>query len=336
MILDSIHKLIERTDLTKQETFDNFIEIMSGKASEAVIASYLTALRMKGETVQEISGAASAMREMSTKISTKHPNVIDTCGTGGDGLGTFNISTASAIVAAAAGAVVAKHGNRAVSSKCGSADVLKALGVHIDIPKEKIEQCLDNVGIAFLFAPILHGAMKYAAPVRRELGIRTIFNILGPLTNPAGAKRQVLGVYRRGLTDVLSNVLLDLGTERALVIHGYGGMDEFSTLGETRVSEIKNGKISSYAFHFESVNVPSADLSAIAGGDIETNKNILLSVLSGTKSSARDIVVLNSGAAIYVAGLSDTIGDGIERAMEAIDDGSASKKLNDLVECSHA
>jgi anthranilate phosphoribosyltransferase len=332
MIVEAIHKLVEKTDLSKHEAYECFREIMSGKASDALIASFLTALRMKGEISQEIAGAALAMREMATRIETKHANVIDTCGTGGDGLGTFNISTASAIVASAAGAVVAKHGNRAVSSKCGSADVLKALGVNIELEKEQVERCLDEVKIAFLFAPMLHGAMKYAMPVRKELGMRTVFNVLGPLTNPAGAKRQVLGVFRRGLTETLANVLLDLGTEKALIVHGDGGMDELSTIGETRISEIGNGTVRTYSFSHSSVGIPSSTLADLNGGDIETNRQIIESILNGSKGGPRDIVVLNAGAAIYVAGLADTIADGVKRAEQTIDCGNAQRKLKELIE----
>lgn len=332
MIVEAIHKLVEKSDLSKHEAYECFREIMSGKASDAVIASFLTALRMKGEISQEIAGAALAMREMSTKIETIHSNVIDTCGTGGDGLGTFNISTASAIVASAAGAVVAKHGNRAVSSKCGSADVLKALGVNIELEKEQVESCLNEVKIAFLFAPKLHGAMKYAMPVRKELGMRTVFNVLGPLTNPAGAQRQVLGVFRRGLTETLAHVLLDLGTEKALIVHGDGGMDELSTIGETRISEIDNGTVRTYSFSHNSVGIPAASLSELNGGDIETNKQIIETVLNGKKSAPRDIVVLNAGAAVFVAGIAGTLAEGVQRAQQAIDSGTAHQKLKELIE----
>ena len=312
MIRESIHKLIEKKDLSRQEAYDTMTEIMSGNASEPLIASFLTALRMKGEVVNEIAGCAQAMREKSTKIETKHINVIDTCGTGGDSLGTFNISTAAAIVACGAGAVVAKHGNRAISSRCGSADVLKALGVNIEIPKEKVEQCLDDVGIAFLFAPLMHGAMKYAAPVRRELGIRTVFNVLGPLTNPAGARRQVLGVFDGRLTELLARVLLELGTERAMVVHGEGGLDEISTLGKTIISELKDGSISSYEFHHSSVGISSGTLADVAGGDAELNASIIRNILSGKKNSQRNITVLNAGAAIYISGKAPTFLDGVK------------------------
>jgi anthranilate phosphoribosyltransferase len=331
MIQQAIHKLVEKNDLTKQEAYECVIEIMSGKSSETLISSFLTALRMKGETASEISGCARAMREMATKIKSKHKNLVDTCGTGGDGLGTFNISTLSAIVAAAAGAVVAKHGNRAVSSKCGSADILKALGVNIEIPKEKVEQCLDEIGIAFLFAPMLHGAMKYAMPVRRELGMRTVFNVLGPLTNPAGAKRQLMGVFRPTLTDVLAEVLFDLGTERALVVHGIGGIDEISTIAETRMTEINNGKISTYTFSNESVGISTSALSTILGDGVELNTRIAHSILNGDSGAQRDIVVLNAAAAIYLSGIANSIKEGVSIAKSAIDSGEAKKKLNQLI-----
>ncbi|MDD8019136.1 MAG: anthranilate phosphoribosyltransferase [Bacteroidota bacterium] len=332
MILQAIQKLIERTDLTKQEAYECVIEIMSGNSSEVLIASFLTAMRMKGETIPEISGCALAMRHMATTISPKSNSIIDTCGTGGDGLGTFNISTVAALIAASAGAHVAKHGNRAISSKCGSADVLKALGVNIEVSKEKLEQSLDEIGIAFLFAPMLHGAMKHAAPVRRELGMRTVFNILGPLTNPANAKRQLLGVYRPELTEVMAHVLLDLGTERAMVVHGMGGMDEISTVSETKITEIKNGTLSTYTFHSESLGIPKTLLNELIGGDIETNKAIITAILDGKKSAPRHIAVLNAGAAIFIAGIADSIADGVHHAEEALDSGLTKKKLHQLIE----
>lgn len=332
MIQDAIHKLIEKQDLTKHEAYECVLEMMSGKATDALIASFLTALRMKGETIAEISGCALAMRTMATKINSSHKDLIDTCGTGGDGLGTFNISTTSAIIAAAAGAKVAKHGNRAISSKSGSADVLKALGVNIEAPKEKIERCLNEIGIAFLFAPLLHGAMKYATPVRRELGIRTVFNILGPLTNPAGAKRQLLGVFRTKLTEILAYVLQDLGTERALVVHGVGGMDEISTIGETKITEVKDGEITSYTIHPEMFGLAVADISHLAGSDASVNAEIIQAVVNGKKSAYRDIAVFNAGAALYVAGISESIADGIHRSQDAVDSGLAKKKLKELID----
>ncbi len=332
MIRESLHKLIERKDLSHQEAYEAMSEIMSGNASEPLIASFLTALRLKGETIGEIAGCAQAMREKATKIVTKRENVIDTCGTGGDSLGTFNISTAAAIVASAAGAVVAKHGNRAISSRCGSADVLKALGVNIEVPKEKVEKCLDEIGIAFLFAPMMHGAMKFATPVRRELGIRTVFNILGPLTNPAGARRQVLGVFDSRLTEPLARVLLELGSERAMVVHGEGGLDEISTIGKTFISELKDGKVSSYEFHYSAVGFPSSSLRDVAGGDADFNADIVRDIVAGKKDQRRDIAVLNAGAALCVASLAETIHDGVKLAEDAIDSHKAAKKLQALIE----
>jgi anthranilate phosphoribosyltransferase len=332
MIKEALHKILERKDLEKQEAYEAMSEVMSGNASETLIASFLVALRMKGETVEEIAGCAQAMREKATQIQSKHLNVIDTCGTGGDATGTFNISTAAAFVAAGAGAVVAKHGNRSISSRCGSADVLKALGVNIEIPKEKVEECLNDIGIAFLFATALHGAMKYAMPVRRELGARTVFNILGPLTNPAGAKRQIIGVFDSGLTEPLANVLKELGSERAMVVHGAGGLDEISSFGTTRVSELKNGSVTTYDFSSSSVGISGGDLNGIKGGDAETNAVILKNILGGKKNSHRDITVLNAGAALYVAGLASGIKEGIALAIDSIDSGKATKKLSAMIE----
>jgi anthranilate phosphoribosyltransferase len=332
MIQEALHKLIEHQDLTKHESYECVMQIMSGRTSDALIASFLTALRIKGETIPEISGAAMAMREMSTRISSTRENLVDTCGTGGDGLGTINVSTVAAIIASSAGAAVAKHGNKAVSSKSGSADVLKALGVNIEVSKEVMEKCLNEIGIAFLFAPTLHSAMKYAAPVRKELGIRTIFNILGPLTNPAGAKRQVLGVYRTMLTDMLAFVLQDLGTERAMVVHGVGGLDEISTFGETRVTELKNGHVTSYIFNPESIGVSLSDVAHVSGGTSEQNAEIIRTIVGGKKGAPRDIAVVNAGAALYVADMAESIGDGVRRAADAIDSGAAKNKLKQLIE----
>ncbi len=332
MIRESLHKLIERKDLSRQEAYETMSEIMSGNASESLIASFLTALRLKGETVAEIAGCAQAMREKAVKIVSKRGNVIDTCGTGGDSLGTFNISTAAAIVASAAGAVVAKHGNRAISSRCGSADVLKALGVNIEVSKEKVEQCLDEIGIAFLFAPMMHGAMKFASPVRRELGIRTVFNILGPLTNPAGARRQLIGVFDSRLTEPIAQVLLELGSEQAMVVHGEGGLDELSTFGKTFISELKDGKVTSYEFHHSTVGVPPSALSDVVGGDAEFNAGIIRDIVGGKKNHQRNITVLNAGAALYVSGQARSVHDGIKLAEDAIDSQEARKKLQALIE----
>jgi anthranilate phosphoribosyltransferase len=332
-----IAKLTEGRDLSREEARTAMTEIMSGGGSDAQIAAFLVAMRLKGETVEEITGCAEAMRDKAAKVHTKHPTVIDTCGTGGDATGTFNVSTAAAIVAAGAGAIVAKHGNRAVSSKCGSADVLKAVGVNTDGADVKgIERCLDEIGIAFLFAPLLHGAMKHAAPVRRELGIRTIFNILGPLTNPAGATRQLLGVYDEALTPMLAQVLRELGAVHALVVHGAGGLDEISTCGPTTVSEVRGGEVKTYRLNPEEFGLERASAADLAGGDAVENSAILRDVLEGKRGPRRDIVALNAGAALHVAGLASSVKEGVEMAMDSIDRGAAKAKLDELIRMSNA
>ncbi|HEX9615582.1 MAG TPA: anthranilate phosphoribosyltransferase, partial [Bacteroidota bacterium] len=297
MIQEAIAKIAARRDLEKSEAHGAMNEIMSGQATESQVAGFLVGLRMKGETAEEIAGCAQAMREKATRITTKHKDVIDTCGTGGDGSGTFNISTTAAIIASAAGVPVAKHGNRAVSSACGSADVLKALGVNIELNPEQVSWVLDEVGISFLHAPMLHSAMKYAAPVRKQLGVRTVFNILGPLTNPAGAKRQILGVFSPELTDVMAAVLRDLGSEHALVVHGGGGLDELSTLGSSTISELKDGKVKSYSFDSSSLGFGRARQDEIQGGDMSTNADIIRRILDGQDGAPREIALLNAGAA---------------------------------------
>lgn len=336
MLQEVIQKLSNKQNLTRLEAYDAMNEIMSGQATNAQIAAFLMGLRLKGETVEEIAGCAQVMREKAVRIRTKHQTVIDTCGTGGDASGTFNISTTAAIIASAAGAVVAKHGNRAVSSKCGSADVLKALGVKIEIPPEKATHILDEIGITFLFAPTMHGAMKYAAPVRKELGVRTIFNILGPLTNPAGVQRQVMGVFSPTLTETLAGVLKELGSEHALVVHGEGGFDELSTLGVTKVSELRNGNLTTYEIHARDFGLQPADFQSLRGGDVEKNVFILRNILEGQESAARDIALLNSGAALLVAGKAGSLYDGIRMAAEAIDSGAAKRKLNAWVEATNS
>jgi anthranilate phosphoribosyltransferase len=327
MIREVIHRLAARQDLSKQESYETMNEIMSGVATESQIAAFLMGLRLKGETVEEIAGCAKSMREKATPIRIRHGSVIDTCGTGGDGSGTFNISTCAAIIASAAGAVVAKHGNRAVSSQSGSADVLRELGVNLEITPEKTSEILDRIGIAFLFAPQLHGAMKFAVPVRRDLGIRTIFNVLGPLTNPAGARRQVVGVFDPALTKVLAEVLQDLGSEHALIVHGEGGIDELSTVGSSYVSELKDGKVNSYSIRAEDLGIPKASPADLRGGDSKRNADIINEILRGKKGPARDIAVLNAAAALLVSGIAAGLADGIVVATRAVDDGSASAKL---------
>ncbi len=336
MIQDVLKKLSNKQDLTRAEAYDAMNEIMSGQATDAQIAAFLMGLRLKGETVGEITGCAQVMREKAVRIRTKHQVVIDTCGTGGDASGTFNISTTAAIIASAAGAAVAKHGNRAVSSKCGSADVLKALGINIEITPEKAAQTLDEVGITFLFAPTLHGAMKHAASVRKELGVRTIFNILGPLTNPAGAQRQVLGVFSSALTETMANVLKELGAQHALVVHGDGGLDELSTLGTTRISEMKDGQIRTYTLDVRELGLPVVTQTSVQGGDIQENVAILLGVLEGKRSPARDIALLNAGAALYIAARASTLNEGIRMAAEVVDSGAALRKLNEWKDASNS
>lgn len=333
MIREAIAKLIGGNDLTQAEMVEVMNEVMTGGASPAQIGSFITALRIKGETADEITGAAMVMREKATKVNAGPlDNVVDTCGTGGDGSMTFNISTASAFVAAASGVVVAKHGNRSISSKSGSADVLKALGVNIEAEVSRVEECFNVAGIGFLFAPMLHGAMKYAAPVRRELGIRSIFNVLGPLTNPAGAQRQVLGVYDPALTDILAKVLSNLGAKRAFVVRGEDGLDEFTVTAETRVTELNGGSIRTYHVKPEDFGFERRKIEEIRGGGPEQNARIILDVLEGKPGAPRDIVLLNSAAAIVAGGKAGSIKEGIAIAHGAIDSGEALNKLNKLKE----
>jgi len=332
MIRNAIAKLVQKQDLTFEESYFAMRQIMNGEADHAQIAGFLVGLRMKGETSHEIAGCAKAMIEKSLRIDFEDDNLIDTCGTGGDEVGTFNISTASAIVASAVGVKVAKHGNRAVSSKCGSADVLRELGVKIELTPEQAKICLEEIGLAFIFAPLYHTSMKYAGPVRQSLGIRTIFNILGPLTNPAGAKRQLLGVFAENLTEKIANVLKELGSKHALVVHGAGGIDEISISGHTKISELKNGEIKTYEISPEDFGLKRWDINLLLGGDAKTNAGIIKRLLEGEKGPQRDVVLLNSGAAIYVSGVADSISEGIEMAKETIDSGKAKKKLEDLIE----
>ena len=307
-------------------------EVMAGELTHAQIAGLLIALRIKGETVDEIAAAASVMRELSSKVHIANsPHLIDTCGTGGDGIQTFNVSTVSAFIAAAAGAKVAKHGGRSVSSTCGSADVLEALGVNVNLTPEQVAKCVDSVGIGFMFAPNHHSAMKHAAPVRRELGVRTLFNLLGPLTNPANAKRQVMGVFAKSLTAKLALVLQQLGSEHVLVVCGADGMDEISFTGDTYVAELKDGRVTEYILNPSQFGMPLHPLSSIKIQNADESKAMILDVLNGKSGAARDIVLLNAGAAIYVAGVVDSLQDGIHKAAEAIDNGSALATLDALI-----
>ena len=331
----AIAKVIDGDDLRRDEMVDVMNQIMSGDATDAQIGAFLIALRLKGESVDEIAGAATVMREKATPIATKHDVIVDTCGTGGDHSGTFNISTTAAFVAAGAGLCVAKHGNRAATSQSGSADVLMALGVNIEASPETVSQCLDEVGIGFLFAPALHGAMKYAIGPRRELGVRTIFNALGPLTNPAGARRQVIGVYSAALTETLAGVLATLGAERAYVVHGADGLDEMTLTGPTKVSELKDGAVSTYRVSPGEVGLGQVRAAALKGGDADSNAAITLSVLKGAEGPARDIVLLNAAAAIVAGGKASDLREGVQVAAEAIDSGRAMAKLEALIEASN-
>jgi anthranilate phosphoribosyltransferase len=330
-IQEAIKKATARENLSTAECRDVFSDIMSGNATPAQIAAFLVALRMKGETVDEITGATLVMREKATHITSKDPqHTVDTCGTGGDGSNSFNISTAAAFVAAGAGAVVAKHGNRSVSSMCGSADVLEALGVSVAIPPEKMQMCLDEIGICFLFAPAMHGAMKHAIGPRKEIAIRTIFNILGPLTNPAGAPNQLLGVFTPELTATLARVLANMGSRRAFVVHGAERLDEISIAGVTTIAELSNGKVSSYQITPEDFGINRAPISAIAGGSAIVNAGIIRDVFAGSEGPCRDVVVLNAGFAIAAAGVAADPVEGIARAAQSIDSGAAAAKLAQL------
>jgi len=325
-----IGKVVNGENLSRQEASEVMGDIMSGNATPAQIASFITALRIKGETVEEITGCVQVMREKVTKIEANAEILVDTCGTGGDGAHTFNISTVAAFVAAGAGLSIAKHGNRAVSSMSGSADVLKELGINIEAEPDRVAKCIDEVGIGFLFAPLLHPAMKHAIGPRREIGIRTIFNILGPLTNPAGAKAQVLGVYNASLTEQLAQVLNNLGSSHVFVVYGNDGLDEITIADKTHVTELKDGELRSYIIKPEDFGMQSADGSKLLGGNAEQNAIITLDILKGEKGPRRDIVLLNAGAAIVAGGKASSLMEGIRLAGESIDSGRAMEKLEML------
>lgn len=330
MLKEFISKVVDGQSLTESEMACAMGIIMDGKATPAQIASFLTALRMKGETVEEITGAARIMREKAQRVKCNAPVIIDTCGTGGDGTHTFNISTLSAFISAGAGLIVAKHGNRSVSSRCGSADVLKELGVNIEAPLEVMEECLERIGIAFLFAPNLHRAMKHAIGPRREMGIRTIFNILGPLTNPAFANAQVVGVYNPDLTETIAQALGKLGNKRAMVVHGEG-LDEITLCGETKVSQYANGEIKTFRIKPEDFGFKRCSIEELKGGDPSVNAQIMLSLLKGEKGPRRDVTLMNAAAALYVGEKVGDINEGIKLAAEVIDSGAALEKLNQLI-----
>ncbi len=331
MFKDILNQLLNKQNLSHDQMLSVMQQVMTGELTAAQIAALLIALRAKGETIEEIAAAATVMRDLSTKVEiedTRH--LVDTCGTGGDGIQTFNVSTVSAFVAAAAGAKVAKHGGRSVSSTCGSADVLEILGVDVNKTPSEVASSVEEIGIGFMFAPNHHSAMKYAAPVRKELGVRTIFNLLGPLTNPASAKRQVMGVFDKALTTKLAHVLQRLGSEHVLVVHGADGMDEISFTGDTYVAELKDGKVTEYVVNPKQFGLATHALKDIQIQNAEQSKAMVMAVLNGELGAAREIVLLNAGAAIYVAGITESLKAGIEKAIEMIDSKAALAKLEAL------
>jgi len=336
MFTPLIEKLQQRRDLTTEEASAAMEHIMDGRAQPAQIAGLLIALSMKGERPAEIVGFARTMRNRATRLAKTHAPVFDTCGTGGDRSHTFNVSTVAALVLAACGVRVAKHGNRSASSKCGSADLFEALGVNIAADPTVVERCLENVGIAFFFAQTFHPSMRHAAPTRKELGVRTAFNLLGPLTNPAGAARQLVGVPRPELTELVARSLALLGSERAWVVHGADGLDEISTTGYTKVSECRDGAVNTFYIHPADFGLPKAASQQLLGGEASDNAAIARRILQGERSAARDIVLLNAAASLLIAGRDQTIADGIERAARAIDSGDAARVLTQLVSVSNA
>jgi len=336
MIKEAIGKLVAGADLSTEEAAQVMTKIMSGEATVAQIAAFVTALRMKGETVDEITGCAEAMRDKATPVRCSRRPLTDTCGTGGDRAGTFNISTATALVTAAAGATVAKHGNRAASSRCGSADVLEELGVRIDMTAEEVEGSLAQVGFGFMFAPLFHQSMRYAAEPRRELGIRTIFNLVGPVTNPARADVQVMGIFAAELTEPMAMVLRNLGAQRAFVVCGSDGLDEITITGPTRVSEVRDGEVITYDITPEELGVEKADKKHLKGGDVRTNAGIVIDIFNRRQGPPREIVVANASVCLVAAGLAATFREGAVLARDAIDSGSALEKLEQLRHISRA
>jgi len=329
---EALARVIEHREIFHEEMLDVMRQIMSGEVSPVMIAAIVVGLRVKKETVGEIAAAAQVMRDFSTKVPLSNDeHLLDTCGTGGDGAQTFNISTAAAFVAAAAGARVAKHGGRSVSSKSGSADVLESLGANLDVTPEQVAQCIEQIGVGFMFAPSHHSAMKHAAPVRRELGVRTIFNILGPLTNPAGAPNQLMGVFHRDLVGIQARVLQRLGSRHVMVVHGEDGLDEISPCGETLVAELKDDEVREFRLHPAQVGIKEIKLAEIQADDPAVAKGMLLDALTGKNPAARDVVALNAGAAIYTAGVVDSHEAGVRRSLEVISNGAAMEKLDEFV-----
>jgi len=329
---DYLTKIISGIDLSSDEMAEVMTEVMTGKLSAIQIAAFMVGMRIKGEAIEEIASAAKVMRNHSNLVSLNNRDfLIDTCGTGGDSLQTFNVSTVSAVISAAAGARVAKHGGRSVSSKCGSADVLEALGVNVNLTHEEISRLVDKIGIGFMFAPNYHPAMKYVAPVRKELGVRTFFNLLGPLTNPANAPSQVVGVYSKELCLIFAEVLLILGSNHVMAVSGMDGMDEISISGPTFIAELKNKQVKSYEITPEDFNIPLGSIEDIKVENVEQSKQVIMHILEGKNSTARNIAILNAGAAIYISGLAPDLHLGIQKAISVIDEGHAMAKLNELV-----
>ncbi|HWC77770.1 MAG TPA: anthranilate phosphoribosyltransferase [Blastocatellia bacterium] len=346
VITEALKKVVERIDLTASEAESVLEQIMTGQCTDTQIAALLTALRMKGETVEELTGFARVMRKKAARVKpqsveasiggTEREALLDTCGTGGDVSGSFNISTATAFVVAGAGVRVAKHGNRSVSSQCGSADVVEALGVRIDLPPERVADCIDEVGIGFLHAPLLHDAMKYVALARKQMGIRTIFNMLGPLTNPAGADTQVIGVYAPNLTELLGSVLQALGSRRAFIVHGINGLDEISISGESKITELSNAELNTYTIRPEDFGFERVSMKEIQGGDARHNAEIIRDILNGKPGPRRNIVLLNAAAALVASAKAAHLKEGIEVAAHSIDTGAALSRLQHLIEFSNS
>jgi len=332
----AIKAVTEHNNLSTDDMKSVMHLIMTGEATPAQVGGFLIGLRMKGETVEEVAAAASVMRELSTRVEVDKEHLVDTCGTGGDASGSFNISTASAFVVAAAGARVAKHGNRSVSSKSGSADVLEAAGVNLELSPAQVAACVNDIGVGFMFAPMHHSAMKHAIGPRREMAVRTIFNVLGPLTNPAGAPNQVIGVFSNDWVEPLAQVLKQLGSDHVLVVHADDGLDEISIGSTTHIAELKGGEITTYTVQPEDFDMQRADLSAIRAEDAADSLRIIKSVLANETGPAKDIVCLNAGAAIYAAGLAGTFADGVGRAQQVIANGDAAAKLDQLIKLSNA
>jgi anthranilate phosphoribosyltransferase len=333
---EALTRIIERDEIKHDEMVSLMRQIMRGEVSQVMISAIMIGLRVKRESIREISAAAEVMRELATRVEIENRNnLVDTCGTGGDSAHTFNISTAAAFVAAAAGARVAKHGGRSVSSKSGSADVLESLGVNLNQTPQQVADGISRIGVGFMFAPNYHSAMKYAAPVRRELGVRTLFNILGPLTNPAGAENQVIGVFHADLVGIVARVLQQLGSHHVMVVHGEDGLDEITIAGKTRIGELKNGEVSEYTIRPEDFGMKVSAIETIQVQDSEQSKALLQSVLDNQPGPALDIVLLNAGAAIYVSGVADTLKQGVIRARAAVESGAAKEKLRQLVEITH-